>query len=279
MIEALLREPSRIAVRRGLDHLLPRLARAIEVAQVLQRQAFLVVRVGNLVAARIGTDGQVARFHGLVVFAGLHVGRADVHLRVVSEIGLGKALDVVGEAEDGQIVLAGVVVSHRRVEQLLRRDANGGVRRAAGWRRRPWRGGGRLIDGVAGGRPRADLLHRGAQRVDLLGERADAHVVIIQLLADYAHVVGQVVDHQLLIGKCLARRFGLLIETRVDGFECFGHRPDQVLQLLRLLLQHAKVGHQLLMFLVGGARRRSGGDDKHAEDGAESCLFHRLTSR
>ena len=61
---------------------------------------------------------------------------------------------------------------------------------------------------------------------------------------------------QLLIGERLAVGLGLLIEARVDGLQRLGERAEQVLQLLRLLLQHADVGHQLLMFLVGGRRGR-----------------------
>ena len=40
--------------------------------------------------------------------------------------------------------------------------------------------------------------------------------------------------------------------------------PSSVLELLRLLLQHAQVGHHLLMFLVGGARRRGGTTDERS---------------
>ena len=58
---------------------------------------------------------------------------------------------------------------------------------------------------------------------------------------------------------CLRVDLGLLIEARVDGLQRVGDRADQVLQQLRLLLEHAQVGHQLLMFFVraraGDARR------------------------
>ena len=43
---------------------------------------------------------------------------------------------------------------------------------------------------------------------------------------------------------------------------------EQVLQLLRLLLQHADVGHHLLVFLVGGDRRR-GSDERRRAPGEQ----------
>ncbi|MBW8866684.1 MAG: hypothetical protein JF610_05000 [Acidobacteria bacterium] len=110
-------------------------------------------------------------------------------------------------------------------------------------------------------------------------ERSDPDVVVVQLLANDAHVVGEVVDHQLLIGECLPRRLGLLIEPRIDGLDGIVQRSEQVLQLLRLLLEDAQVGHQLLMFLVGGARRRRGEDDRGGEQAGENLLCHRLTLR
>jgi hypothetical protein len=89
------------------------------------------------------------------------------------------------------------------------------------------------IGGVVGpGRTRSRLLQRASQRIDLLGERADPHVVVVQLLPDHAHVVREVVDHQFLIGERLARRLGLLIEAGVDRLQRLGDRSDQVLQQL-----------------------------------------------
>ena len=131
--------------------LIIQVARAVQIAQVAQREPLAVEGVGDLVAVRIGADREVARFHRLLVLAVLQVGHADVHLRVVGEVGLGEALDVVAEAEDREIVLAGVVVAHRRVEQLLRRHADAAVRRGAGLRRAAGCGAGRRRIRVAGG--------------------------------------------------------------------------------------------------------------------------------
>jgi hypothetical protein len=114
---------------------------------------------------------------------------------------------------------------------------------------------------------------------DLLGERTDADVVVVQLLADDADVVGQVVDHELLIGERLARRLGLLIQPRVDRLERLGDRAEQVLQQLRLFLQHAQVRHQLLVFFVRGGGGRGRRQEDYAEHGRQSSLCHRLTSK
>ena len=69
-------------------------------------------------------------------------------------------------------------------------------------------------------------------------------------------ILGQVVDDQLRIGERLAIDFGLLVEARVDRLQRLGQRAEQRLQQLRLLLEHAQVGHQLLVLFVRGRRGR-----------------------
>ena len=108
--------------------------RAGEILQALERHALAIVRVRNLVPARIGADREVARLDRLLVLAVGQVRVADQHLRIVGHIGFREALDVIGEAEDGEIVLAGEVVALRRLEQLGGRD---GHRRSGRRRGRP----------------------------------------------------------------------------------------------------------------------------------------------
>jgi hypothetical protein len=107
------------------------------------------------------------------------------------------------------------------------------------------------------------------ERVHFLGERPDAHVVVVDLLADHAHVIGQVVDDQLGIGECLAIDLGLLVEARVDGLQRLGQRAEQRLQQLRLLLEHAQVGHQLLVLFVRGRRGRRGARRERQDENAD----------
>ena len=49
--------------------------------------------------------------------------------------------------------------------------------------------------------------------------------------------------------------FGLLVEPRGDRLQHVGQRAERHLQLLGLLLQHADVGDDLLMFTVRGGGR------------------------
>ncbi len=62
-------------------------------------------------------------------------------------------------------------------------------------------------------------------------------------------IVANRVGDQLLIGKRLPRRGGLIVETRPQLLETLRQRGDcrlqLLLQLLGLLLQHANVSHQL----------------------------------
>jgi hypothetical protein len=59
-----------------------------------------------------------------------------------------------------------------------------------------------------------------------------------------------------------------------------GQRREHVLQDLRLLLQHADVGHQLLMLFVGGCRGRRGDrEERGGGEDAENAVSHKLTLR
>jgi len=98
--------------------------------------------------------------------------------------------------------------------------------------------------------------------VDLLAERADPDIVVIELLADDADIVGEVVDNQFLVSKPLTVRVGLLVDLGIERFDGLGDRSEQILQLLTLLMEHAQVGCQLPMFFVGCECRRG---DRHRQ--------------
>ena len=147
----------------------------------------------------------------------------------------------------------------------------------------PVRGRPRGVRGVGAGRRTRGvlLLERLPQRVDFLRDRADPYVVVIDFLSHDAEVARERVDHQLLVGERLASRAGLLVEPGIDGPERLTERrvqrSDQILQLLRLLLEHADVGHELLMFLVGRVRRPCNhGGERERDERACQCLPHGL---
>jgi hypothetical protein len=58
-------------------------------------------------------------------------------------------------------------------------------------------------------------------RIDLLSQRADAHVVVVHLLADDAQVVGKILGAKFLLGEGAAVGLGLLIDARVHRLERF----------------------------------------------------------
>ena len=99
-------------------------------------------------------------------------------------------------------------------------------------------------------------------------------VVLVEPLAHDAQVAAHVVDQQLLIGELLARGGRLVVQLRVQRLERVGKRHQHQLQLLRLLLQHPDVGHQLLMLAVGGVGRLRQPHEQDARQGADHDARH-----
>src|ERR1700681_4712838 len=108
--DLLLGETSGVTIRICLRDIFEGFARPIELPEVLERKALLVIRLRDGVAVRVGPDRQVVRLDGLVVLAVLQVRIADGHLRVVGHIGSRKRADVRREPLDGQIPQSGPVV-------------------------------------------------------------------------------------------------------------------------------------------------------------------------
>ena len=132
----------------------------------------------------------------------------------------------------------------------------GGGRGVPGVRARSRRG--RRAGSDGSGRRLRELRNREPQRFDFLRQARDAHRVLVDALSDNAQIAAELVDGELLIGERLARRVGLIVEPRVDGLERRGQLLEGglhlLLQLLRLLLQHADVGHHLHFAARLGAR-------------------------
>ena len=89
-----------------------------------------------------------------------------------------------------------------------------------------------------------------AQPFHVLRERREPDIRLVQLLAEHANVGPDGVDLQLLVGERLARHARLLVDARRDALDRLGERCEQLLQLLRLLLEHAYVGHHLLVLAI-----------------------------
>ena len=90
----------------------------------------------------------------------------------------------------------------------------------------------------------------------------EAHVRVVGLLAQDAHAFGDVVDEEFLIGKRLAARVVLIVELRRHRLQRVGEPAHQLLQLLLLFLQHANLGHQLLVRFVGREYGRRAGEQR-----------------
>src|SRR5204863_2951707 len=86
------------------------------------------------------------------------------------------------------------------------------------------------------------------------------------LLPEDADRVGHTVDEHLLVRERLARDVGIVVEPGVHGLQRVGQPADQLLELRLLLLDHADLGEQLRMLLVGGARQR-GNPERHQGQG------------
>jgi len=120
------------------------------------------------------------------------------------------------------------------------------------------------------GQPRqqpARRRDRRPQRLKLLAHVRDAHVRVVDALADRAEVLAHVVDRHLLIREALASRVVRIIQAggnRLHGIlQRLRHRGDRDRQLLRLFLQHADIGHHLPLV----AALRGGGGHGAADEG------------
>ena len=147
------------------------------------------------------------------------------HCASSAELGAREAPQVGVEALDAERPLAGGEVGQRGVVQPLRRHARRQRDRRRGWRRsgrigrRPRRGRRRAdgSTGVAGAVGNCGIASRSASTsCDRL---RDAHVVLVDALADHAQVAAELIDGQLLIGERLAGRRGLLVDARVDRLQ------------------------------------------------------------
>ena len=103
-------QPAGIAVWIRLRDELECFAGAIGLFQAPERDAFVIVRVGDGIAGRIRPDHRVERLDGFVILAPVQIRSADEQLGIVRLVQRGEVPDVGLEARDRQIVLPPRVV-------------------------------------------------------------------------------------------------------------------------------------------------------------------------
>ena len=92
-------------------------------------------------------------------------------------------------------------------------------------------------------------------------KRRQADVRLVDLLADDAKIAGEVVHLHFAVGEGFALERRLIVDARVQLLERIAQARQHLLKLLRLLLQHADVGFELLVLAVdGGGRSRPDAD-------------------
>ena len=121
------------------------------------------------------------------------------------------------------------------------------------------------------------MRNRQPQGFHFLRQPGDAHRVLVDAFTDDPEVGAELIDGEFLIGKRLARRGGLFIDARIDrlqrGGQLLDRRLQLLLELLRLLLQHADVGHHLHLAArlrggrAGQQREPTGANAKPAKSG------------
>src|SRR5437016_3460550 len=92
-IEALLGEPSGIALRKLLYDLLPGFTSGVNVTKFLLREPALVIRLGHRIGVRVPLDHIVVGVDGVLILSRLKMRLADQELRIVRLISRGKRAD------------------------------------------------------------------------------------------------------------------------------------------------------------------------------------------
>ena len=213
----------------GLDDELVGVARPVGLVQPFVAQAALVVGVADDVAARVGRDHAVEGVDGLGQLAALEVALADVVLRVVgrtrssgtsarswrSPRSRGRSCRRCSRPTPCRRAGSATRAVGRRRGRRRRGPARRGARRrrrsrrpAAGAPDRRRTGARPAAAGSVGAVDHRHRRDRLAQRLDLLRQRRDAHVGVVDLLAHDAEVAAQRVGQQLLVGEapCGSRR-------------------------------------------------------------------------